>query len=78
MAFKISTGTRNALLSRRGQGVAFFQGATGGLNNSTDIIDDSNNGLLTAGFEAGMRLYLIGATTAANSVARQAGNGLPL
>ena len=66
MAFKISTGTRNALLSKRGQGVAVFQGATGGLNADTDIIDDSGEDFLTNGFEAGMQLYLVGATTAGN------------
>jgi len=72
MGLKISTGLRNGLLAQRAQGVAILQGVTLALVDggaSADTITHSGNGFLTAGFEPGMQLYLIGADTSANDTA---------
>lgn len=72
MAFKISTGLANAIMSNRASGVAVLQGATGAFVDGgagADTITDSGNGFLTAGFQPGMRLFCKGATTAANDTA---------
>lgn len=72
MAFKLSTGFRNAVQGQRALGVAVLQGATGAFVDGgagADTITDSGNGFLTAGFQPGMMLYCKGATTAANDAA---------
>ena len=72
MAFKLSTGFRNASLSQRASGVAFLQGITLALVDngaSEDTITHSGDGFITAGFQPGMQLYLKGCTTAGNDTA---------
>ena len=73
MAFKISTGAANAILSTRATGIAFLQGITlalvDGGSGVADTITHSGNGLVTAGFQPGMQLFLKGCTTAGNDAA---------
>lgn len=69
MAVRVSTGTRNAILGRRASVVAVLQGATGAFvdgGTGADTITDSGNHFLTAGFQPGMSLYCVGATTSGN------------
>ena len=72
MGFQLSTGLRNSLLGKQAAGVAVLQGANGALVDGgagADTITDSGESLLTTGFQPGMVLYLVGATTAANNTA---------
>lgn len=73
MAFKISTGAANAILSTRAAGIAFLQGITlalvDGGEGVADSITHSGNGFITAGFQPGMQLFLKGSTTPANDTA---------
>lgn len=69
---KYSTGLRDAMNGKQAQVVGAIIGATlafvdGGA--SADTITDSGNGFVTAGFVPGQKLFVQGATTAANDSA---------
>lgn len=72
MTIRFSTGLRDKLNGMKGEVGGALIGATLALvdgGGSADTITHSGNGFLTAGFAPGQKLFLKGATTAANDSA---------